>query len=89
MNDIYKILGNTEQQLVRHLDNFEKKGIISSEDALILVVLLAASRTLGPDLNFLRSSILTGNFNPDQLNIDGLDKSIINFLVEIMPKLKK
>src|SRR4051812_11718449 len=67
LNDIYKVLGSTELEAGRALGGLEVRGIITREDTLILTVLLAVSRTLGPDLDFLRQAIIAGNFRPEEI----------------------
>jgi len=91
LNDIYKVLGSSEQEVDAVLVEFEQAGTISQEDTLVLVVLLAVSRTLGPDLDFLRQAILTGNFNVNELNSrlrsSGLDSGVSDYLQTIIAKL--
>jgi hypothetical protein len=93
LNDVYKALGSSEQETVAALDGLEQRGVIRREDTLVLAVLLIASKTLGPDLDFLRQAILTGNFDADavgsRIAAAGMDQSISNFLREIVPKLKR
>jgi hypothetical protein len=93
LNDVYKALGGSEQESSTALDNLEQKGAIAREDVLMLVVLLAVSRTQGPDLDFLRQTIVTGNFDPNELaakiTASGLNKNIVDFLQKITPKLKR
>lgn len=92
LNDIYKALASSEQSVVIALDKLEQKNIISREDALMLTVLLAVSRTLGPNWDFLRRAVITGNFNPNEINISlansGLDQRITGYLQKVVVKFK-
>jgi hypothetical protein len=93
LNDVYKSIGSSEREVEKRLDILEQQGAISREDNLVLLVLLAVSRTLGPDLEFLRQAILYADFNPAELSskiaASGLDKQIIEFLYKITQSLKK
>ena len=91
LNDIYKALANSEIAADTALDRLEQTGLINREDGLILTVLLTVSRTLGPNLNFLRQAIITGNFSPEEVIAQtaqsGLEKSIIDYLQNIVRKI--
>ena len=92
LNDVYKALGSTEQAAVTALDGLEQRGTINREDSLILTVLLAVSKTRGTNLDFLRQGIISGNFNPEEMNTaflkSGLDSKIIEYIQKITQKLK-
>lgn len=91
LNDIYKAIGESEYEVDRALDKFEVNGRIGREDALVLLVLLAVSRSLGPDLEFLRAAIRRGDAQieqlSDQVNGAGLDSNITEYLHKIISKL--
>lgn len=91
LNDIYKALAESEYESDRALSKFEEDGRISREDALVLVVLLAVSRSLGPDLEFLRAAIRSSNVQVEQtesqISSAGLDPAIAEYLQKIMLKL--
>jgi|GEM_PF-3486355 len=93
LNDVYKALASGEVQEVRVLDSLEQAGVVSREETLIITVLLAVSRTLGPDLNLLRQAILTGHFDVNEINSIlagcGLDATIADYIQKIVPKLKR
>lgn len=91
LNDVYKSLAENEQVAVVALDRLEAQGIITREDALILSVLLAVSRTLGPDLTFVREAVLFSNLVPEVLaekiaKID-LDPQIKMYLENILNRI--
>lgn len=91
LNDVYKALVSTEQRVDSALSKLEQVGLITSEDVLAMVVLLAVSRTLGPDLDFLRQAIEDGNYQirelQTQINGVGLDPTITEYLRDIILKL--
>jgi hypothetical protein len=91
LNDVYKVLAINENDITARLDELEQKGAISNEDNLMLTVLLAVSRIIGPDLNFLRQAIMTGDFDVDKANslivATELDASIISYLQENLSKI--
>jgi hypothetical protein len=88
---VYKVLAINENDITARLDELEQKGAISNEDNLMLTVLLAVSRIIGPDLNFLRQAIMTGDFDVDKANslivATELDASIISYLQENLSKI--
>ncbi|MDR3643403.1 MAG: hypothetical protein P4L74_07330 [Candidatus Doudnabacteria bacterium] len=90
LNDIYKALWDSEAEADAALVTMEQKGLVSREDTLMLIVLLAISRTLGPDLDFLRRAIITGNFRASTVNemikASGLDDSLVSYLQTITDK---
>ncbi len=92
LNDVYKTLNDTEYDVSRALDALVSKGTIRREDTLILVVLLAVSRTLGPDLDFLRRALITNNGNPAEIDSQilhsGLQPAITSYVRGIISKLK-
>jgi hypothetical protein len=93
LNDVYKALAGNEIATANALEDFEHKGLISRDDSLILTVLLASSRTLGPDLDFLRNAIINRNF--DQQQVDPiieqlpLDEAIVGYLKNVASRLRK
>jgi hypothetical protein len=93
LNDIYKALAQREPEVVDSLDKLEQNELISSEENLVLCVLLIISKTLGPNLDFLRHAIVTGNVDArvitENLANAGLKEQVLDYLINILPKIKK
>lgn len=93
LNDIYKALGGSEREVSLVLDTLEQNGIVNREEMLMLVVFLVISKTLGPDVDFLRQAILSGSFNADEIHSKientNLDRNIIDFLQNIIGKFRR
>ena len=92
LNDMYKALADHDSRLIAALDKLEQKNQITNQDVLALSVLLAVSKTLGPDLNFLYQAVVTGvsrERNMDEMIAAlNVDQRIIDYLKRIVPQLK-
>ncbi|HBM45911.1 MAG: hypothetical protein UT05_C0001G0113 [Parcubacteria group bacterium GW2011_GWF2_38_76] len=93
LNDTYKVLEGSEREISTILGELENKKNITREDVLVLTVLLAVSRTLGPNLGFLREAIRTGHFDIEetrsQIMDTSLNENITNYLQKIIPSLQR
>ncbi len=91
LNDVYKALADHDDQFLAALDRLEQKTRITNEDVLVLSVLFSVSETSGCDLSFLRQAVMTGNFNPkdieDKLSKLNLDQGIVRYLRQTASKL--
>jgi hypothetical protein len=92
LNDIYKALAHTEPEVVSALDKLEQSEVISSEDNLVLCMLIIISKNLGSDLDFLRHTIVTGTFD-DRMVTEGfvnveLNEQVLDYLQNIVSKTK-
>lgn len=90
LNDVYKALNSTEQEADTALDQLEQSGRITREESLVILVVLMASKTLGPNLDFLRQAITAGDLKNQALNEQllqsGLDNTIIEYVKGIIDR---
>jgi hypothetical protein len=93
LNDVYKAIGDTEYAADVVLEALERSGVLEREDVLVLVVTLAVSRTLGPDLAFLRRAIMEGAGAMagvrEMVAQSGLDPVLAHAIQEIVSKIQK
>jgi hypothetical protein len=89
LNDIYKALSSSDPEAMLALDRLEQEGTISKDDNLILSVLLAVSKKLGPDLGFLRGMIVEGIPINEKGEVLNLDPEIASYIERIAPQLER